>query len=318
MKKKTGLLSLVLVGLLAFSQSSVISAAEVEVMDYTPLKIDNNHTIKKFSNGRVEPVENAELLSENQKNEILSEMGYTKKEIEELSDANKVIYITEGGKKVNLKQSDMIHKYFDLSGKEHIITPENEDEINKIKEADLKKLKAERKSTSGMGSLKDGIFTGDADLRYLGMTASGNEFKYSYRTHFNWSNIPWFTSTDRVGTSVQSHTTVIGSRGVLEARTANGPWKEREYKEIDQSNMHGTVASFLLLPLKQTDGTLYTEVRIPKAHRDYTGSFIGIYAHSYTDFPFSLNLGSLSVTPSNSFVGDLWTWRSDFMIGSSS
>ncbi len=41
MKKKTGLLLLVVVGLLAFFQGSVsaASATEIEVMNYTPLKI---------------------------------------------------------------------------------------------------------------------------------------------------------------------------------------------------------------------------------------------------------------------------------------
>lgn len=51
-------------------------------------------------------------------------MGYTEKEIEQLSETEKVYLTTEGGVKVNVTQSEMVHKYFDL---------------NKIKEADLKK-----------------------------------------------------------------------------------------------------------------------------------------------------------------------------------
>lgn len=94
-------------------------------------------------------------------------MGYTEKEIEKLS-AEKVTLITEGGVKVNVTQSEMVYKYYDLSGKEHIITPENEAEINKIREADFKKIKGDKFSTSAMGSIND-----------------GREFKYSYRTHFN-------------------------------------------------------------------------------------------------------------------------------------
>ncbi|WP_283657572.1 hypothetical protein [Paenibacillus sp. RC343] len=120
MKHKTGLLSLVVVGLLALSQGSVsaASAAEIAVMDYTPLKIDSNITVKKFSDGRVEPIENAKSLTEKQQYEILSEMDYTGKDIKKLSETEKVFLITEGGAKVNLNQSEMVHKYFDLSGKE--------------------------------------------------------------------------------------------------------------------------------------------------------------------------------------------------------
>ncbi|MFK4341965.1 MULTISPECIES: hypothetical protein [unclassified Paenibacillus] len=120
MKHKTGLLSLVVVGLLALSQGSVsaASAAEIAVMDYTPLKIDSNITVKKFSDGRVEPIENAKSLTEKQQYEILSEMDYTGKDIKKLSETEKVFLITEGGAKVNLNQSEMVHKHFDLSGKE--------------------------------------------------------------------------------------------------------------------------------------------------------------------------------------------------------
>ncbi|MEC0235396.1 hypothetical protein P4H71_13785 [Paenibacillus kribbensis] len=130
--------------------------------------MDNNLTVKKFSDGRIEPIENAKSLTKKQQYEVLNEMGYTEKEIEKLSEAEKVTLITEGGVKVNVTQSEMVYKYYDLSGKEHIITPKNEAEIKKNREADLKKIKGDKFSTSAMGSVND-----------------GREFKYSYRTHFN-------------------------------------------------------------------------------------------------------------------------------------
>ncbi|KJD45212.1 hypothetical protein [Paenibacillus terrae] len=315
MKNKTGLFSLVVVGLLALSQGSVsvASAAEMEAMDYTPLKIDSNLTVKKFSDGRVEPIENAKSLTEKQQYEILSEMGYSKKESDELSEAEKVYLITEGGVKVNLAQSEMVHKYFDLSGKEHIITPENEAEINKIREADFVKIKGDKFSTSAMGSVNDGTFSGTSSIQYLGKTANGNEFKYSYRTQFSWSNIPWFTLTDKVAHAFQSHTTALGSKADFFYRSANGNWHDGEFSNIDQSQTLGTIGSVRLIPIKEQYGTLYTEVRIPKAHGGYTGSFSNAYAHSFTEFPFSLSLGSVSITPTG--AGDYYSWRSNFTIG---
>ncbi|URJ45221.1 hypothetical protein MF628_005011 [Paenibacillus polymyxa] len=315
MKKKTGLLSLVVVGLLAFSQGSVSasSSEEMKVMDYTPLKIDNNLTVKKFSDGRIEPIENAKSLTEKQQYEILSEMGYTEKESEELSESEKVYLITEGGVKVNVTQSEMVHKYFDLSGKEHIITPENEAEINKIKEADLKKIKGDKISTSAMGSVNDGTFSGTSSIQYMGKTANGREYKYSYRTHFNWSNIPWITLSDRVAHAFQSHTSAVGSKAEFFYRTANGNWHDGEFSNIDQSQVSGTIGSVRLIPIKEQYGTLYTEVRIPVAHGGGTGSFANSYAHSYTEVPFALSLGSVSITGTG--LGDFWTWRSNFTIG---
>ncbi|QOH62427.1 hypothetical protein [Paenibacillus polymyxa] len=315
MKKKTGLLSLVIVGLLAFSQGSVSasSSEEMKVMDYTPLKIDNNLTVKKFSDGRIEPIENAKSLTEKQQYEILSEMGYTEKESEELSEAEKVYLITEGGVKVNVTQSEMVHKYFDLSGKEHIITPENEAEINKIKEADLKKIKGDKFSTSAMGSVNDGTFSGTSSIHYMGKTANGREYKYSYRTHFNWSNIPWITLSDRVAHAFQSHTSAVGSKADFFYRTANGNWQDGEFSNIDQSQVLGTIGSVRLIPIKEQNGTLYTEVRIPVAHGGGTGSFANSYAHSYTEVPFAISLGSVSITGTG--LGDFWSWRSNFTIG---
>ncbi|MEC0184348.1 hypothetical protein P4H61_22960 [Paenibacillus peoriae] len=81
-----------------------------------------------------------------------------------------------------------------------------------------------------MGSVNDGTFSGTSSIQYLGKTANDREFKYSYRTHFNWSNIPWFTLSDRV------------------------------------------------------------------AHGGGTRSFANSYAHSYTEVPFAISLGSVSIT----------------------
>ncbi|WP_197258862.1 hypothetical protein [Paenibacillus dendritiformis] len=160
----------------------------------------------------------------------------------------------------------------------------------------------------------DGIFEGWSSVIYIGKTANAKEFKYTYRTHFQWSRLPNFYWTDSVGHSwggdvvgVQSHGDYVIDTGLV----CNGC--DRGFEEIDQSSVYGTKGTVDLFGIEGIHyGTLRTEVRIPVEHKGRTAAFASVYGHAYTPSTMSISIEPIGIDISG--YGDKWSWRESFIV----
>jgi hypothetical protein len=318
MKKKLGVLSLLISGLFILSPeiSNAADIETIETMDYKTLAIDEDLTIKKYSDGRIEGISNPASLNEEQKEEFLNSMLFTDEEIEKMPEEMKDEIIAEGGVKVDIEEEEMLEKYQDLNGVVHEVTDENRDEINALKEADLKKINADKIGTMSMGTVKDGAFNGASALVYIGKTANAKEFKYSFKTTYLWTSAPVNAFWDTISQAYAGNTTPVGSNGKMEWLDTHNRLNSENIK-VDQLSLNGSTAKVALQPYSnRQNGYIATEVRIPVSEAGKTGVFANGYAHAYTPVPFGVTIGNLSFNFTG--VGPSYSWRSSFIIGKSS
>lgn len=268
--------------------------------------VEKNY-VTELQDGRIEAIQNPEdKLDDNEKDNFLVAMNFNKDEISLMSDQEKNEIISKGGIKVNINTEDYEESYTDLQGENHSIDSKNKSEIEQIKQNDLKSLGIPQ-NKSLMGSDGKGIFKGSGSLIYIGKTANAKEFKYSYRTNFSWSALPIIATTDRVGMAWQSGVTGVGSKGVFQP--VNG------FKSIDESSVYGVHAKFKTLT-SGGSGYLASEIRIPVSLKGTTGLFASAYTHPYSDVPGSATIGPVSIVFSE--LGDKFSWKNSFIIGSTS
>jgi|GEM_PF-3712910 hypothetical protein len=271
-----------------------------------------------YNDGRVAGINSPENMSQQQKHDVLKLMRFTDEEIAAFPDDLENDLLKDGGIKIELNQYDYTHTYTDENGIDHIVTPENEAEVNLARQKAAGELALKSGGITPYGSVNEDIFTGTGVLTYLGETST--EFKYKYRTTFNWSSMPSLRFVDSIGQSWQNHTVSIGSTYDYD-RYSNGYFEHKDRVELHQGNVYGTTADIDLdSHAGRHYGYIEDEVRIPLTYRNTTGQFASAYAHAW--YPalikdISLNIGNyVSITINGE--GDKWSWKNTFKIGSTS
>lgn len=176
------------------------------------------------SDGRVKPIENAQVLSENQLDDVLDAIGIEKTVAESMSIEEKIGLASQGGKALNInKVAERKTFYKSLDGTKIEYTENNEDLIAKKKLDDLNKYNeltgqsltiADIQSNNGgnqdintMAALPNNGLqiktTGDLQVVqqvvYLGSTTT--QYRYLYASTARWNKTPFNTKTDILGTA---------------------------------------------------------------------------------------------------------------------
>lgn len=321
---------------LLFSLKTNVTANAMTIEDSTKeITVDTNKVsnIVKLKNlnvsiledGRIEPINNPESLTKEERTSVMKLMKFTDAEIESYPEELINDLLADGGVKVELTQEDFVHIYTDLQGIDHIVTSETMDEVNEIKQRDAYFIVNKFNLNSGvntfaMGGKTEGTFTGKGILTYLGKTSNNTEHEYLYRTAWEWSLMPKFTFTDSVATSWQAHTTTISSTGKY-TRWANGGFSHDNKVTVDKSNIQGTKAT---IDIQNAPGRHYgyieDKVRIPiSGNTGTTGAFSSAYAHAHV--PTLMGGVSINISKYGSIdmsgIGDKWSWRNSYTIGDS-
>ena len=307
---------LLTVGLFSLLFSSVVNGSNMESNAAQSIVIDSTLKIKKLEDGRIEGIKNAAILTENQTDKILKEMNFSKDEIEELPFDFKRHLVSRGGMSVKI-ESKVKRIYYDANGVKHEITAKNEEEIESLRNKDIKEFGAKDVSTlSVRDQLQDGIFSMKGTLIYLGKTSNNLEYKYDYYTDYRWNGVPQNYYKDTIAQAWQSHTDSVTRNGAHNYK----PYCNN-YNMLDTTNYSitasgsGSKATFNLYGSGcELYGALHDEVRIPVTNHGLTGQWISGYAHPYSNFVVNAVLSWINVD-FESFWGDEWYLTNTFTIG---
>lgn len=278
------------------------------------VSIDQSFSITKFEDGRVAPVSNAALLSENQLDSVLLEMDVSNEEIAKLPLEFKKQIVNRGGIKVELHTNPM-HYYHSLDGNKYLVTDANRESINEIRERDLNTLLASGKNISSldqMGSASDGIWSASSSLFYTGKSSTGAEYIYDYYSSYNWSNTPNFYLFDSIAHAWDYGISSAVSHGANNYRTYQTSSAVQEPMDITRKP-GGTKGDFDLRYAYNNWGALHDELRIPVSYKGTTKQLAASYAHPYHGGIVSATLNFFSINWSI-FNGDEYHWDSTFTV----
>ncbi|WP_136608730.1 hypothetical protein [Paenibacillus dokdonensis] len=302
----------------------VVNAQEKSVVDEKELsseliRIDSDLTIEKESDGRVFPLKsNSHNLTPAQQGLILREMKFTDEEIQSMSPGEKESIALAGGIKVESQTSNLVQYFHASDGKRYMVTEENRDEIEALRQQEAKKLSKELNREVIIQPLSttinDGIFSARGHVTYQGKSPNAQEFEYLYTDSFDWSTNPQNRITDTIAHAWQGHTTSISRKAsttttVLGSNTYASP-------SVTFDNVSGDHFKFSYGTLFDSMyGYLQDTVRIPITNKGTTGRFVGGYVHPWTTVQPGLTVGPVSVS-FGAFIGDEWHWDTTYTIDS--
>lgn len=280
------------------------------------IRIDSNLIIEKKLDGRVLPILNSnnQKLTSDQQDAILKEMRFTEDEIQSMSPSEKESTALAGGVKVD--SETILLQYFNASdGKKYLVTDENRDEIEALRQQEAKKLSRKLNKEiqiQPLSSVKDGIFSARGHVTYQGKSPNATEFEYRYNDSFDWSSTPQNTITDTLAHAWQSHSTSVKSEAVTNTVVlGNNNYK---YPSVIPE---GVYASYFKFPyttrFDSMNGYLVNHVRIPISEKGHTGKFVARYAHPWTLVTPGISAGPISISY-GSFIGDEWYWETTYTI----
>ncbi|NRR23289.1 hypothetical protein [Brevibacillus sp. MS2.2] len=309
--------------LLPLSISANESNLNSDEIGFKSIKIENLE-VTVFDDGRVKGIEYSEELSRKDRRRILELMHFTEQEINRMPEGLQEDVIRLGGVKVDTTIEDFVHIYTDLEGNDHIVTDENNDEVDKIRQKDLEIIAQQsgKELTITPSAVRDGKFYGSSMAVYMGKSRNGRELEYHYLTEFEWSARPWLYFVDTIANTWQNHTTGVSRDGRYVVRPFNGNGDPMGgisigLSNFDDSNPLGTKAD---VDLARHDGIhegwLNDVVRIPDSEKGRTGQFASAYVHSYSLDGISINFKYLGYQFSG--TGDKWSWKTSFEIGKDS
>lgn len=277
-----------------------------------------------YNDGRVKGINNPESLNEKQKKELLKLMRFTDEEINEFPDELKNDFLHKGGLKVEVEIEDLEHVYTDLDGVDHVVTAENKKEIEEIKKRDFARINVTKNKSENEVSriqdvefpeFNDDKFTMKGFLTYNGLTSNQQEYKYTYRTYWQWEGRPIFYFVDTVAQAWQNHTISTESSASYMVRRGSDPnfsYFSYGHDGLDFSSLYGTKATINIRnDSGKHYGSLTDEIRIPITHDGETGQWVSGYAHAWTGFNIGVTFKAVTINY-NSKPGDKWTWKNTF------
>ncbi|WP_156926606.1 hypothetical protein [Cohnella panacarvi] len=274
-------------------------------------------TVVSFLNdGRIKGVPHPEKLSKEDRKKILKQLNFKDKDIEEYPDDFEFVLLQEGGRKVEVTVGDYQHTVTHEDGTTEIIndslvasTPTTEG---------LPKSNGEVNVLS-MGTASDGKWSGAGVLTYLGTTTT--EYKYKYRTTFNWSSKPNYVYVDDIAISWNDTSVPVGTSGYDYRRYEDGGYYSHTSRMSLTQVIPAGVSAEIDLASQEGNhyGYLEREVRIAKTRQGLTEVFGSAYGHSHLPSwmgGIGVSIGWASIDLSG--TGDQWTWTSTFTVGSTS
>lgn len=282
------------------------------------IKIDSKLTIEKRKDGRIVPVENTDVLTDNQLDSILKEMNLSDEMIKKMPKSQKEYYASKGGVAVNVETK--LNRYFRTSdGQRLLITDENRSEIEALRQKEIEKINTEsalnlKIAPLDMGEDGSGSFRGWGTLIYLGRSPNATEFEFEYGDSFSYDEDVSRKYTDKIAHAWQSHTTSVNAYGEYW-------WYVLDYlgtKDLtikNEGSVYGHSGSFKHPDTitNESGGFLVDTVRIPVTNKGTTGKWVTRYSHPWTLITPDVTIGPLSLDFS-SFVGDDWEWENTFTI----
>jgi hypothetical protein len=316
------------------------------------VKVDDIE-ITIFEDGRIAPVEKAKGLKESTLDKILSHMRFNNEEILGTPKEMKEDLVQNGGKKVGSPILDFTSVYTDLEGVDHLVTDQNEEEINEKIDNDLEKFykkksnpfsilkfsskndrkeytnankflgkwhNSKSKPNNGISLLADsskvtdGIWSGYSSIVYGGTVNEGREFVYFLYSRYNWNGVPSVYFDDYVALAWQANGTPSG-QSFQHTRYYYGNYYNYTATEVDNGSITGTRWEFDILGTGDKQyGYGKQHIRIPVSNKGNTGAIAAGYAHPYLDGVVKAVLSAASINWDDSWAMKK-TWRQNFIIG---
>lgn len=306
---------LLVVPVTASAQENVINKEDqtVEI-----ISIDSNLSLEKKADGRVFPKMKTrdQSLTVSQQESVLVEMGFTEEDLEEMNPTLKKDISLSGGKKVET-QTTLREYYNSFDGKKHLVTDENREEIEALRQKEVRELsnKLDREiNIEPLGYTQDYPFTGVGNVVYQGKTPNAAEFVFKYYNTATWAESPNYMYTDTLAHAWQSFATGVSRESTLTT------WVTPQHSGITNpavkiEGAYGSSAKMLQGNYSSRHWTIVETVHIPISNKRDTGKHVARYAHPYSIVTPSLTVGPVSLAYS-SFWGKEWTWDTIYTIDS--
>lgn len=286
------------------------------------IKFDSELTIQRKADGRIIPIFNSKEhnLSNIQQDAILEEMKFTEDEINNMSPTLKEDIALNGGVKVTV-QTNLLQYFNSSNGEKYLITNDNRDEIEALRQLEAKKLskklnkEIQIEPLGAGGSVSDGIFSAHGYVTYQGKSPNATEFVFRYTDTFNWSSTPNFTYTDKIAHAWQTHSTGVAKEGRMTTTVAPG-YNNFYTLTVNSEGVYGSSANIgYNTSFSQQTGFIASTVRIPVSNNGTTGKYVSTYVHPWSVLQPSLSVGPISIDI-GTFIGDEWSWETTFTISS--
>ncbi|MGO4528694.1 hypothetical protein AB4Z30_06400 [Paenibacillus sp. 2TAF8] len=308
---------LLLVPVTVNAQENAINEEDLSIDN---IIIDSNLSLDKKADGRVYlQMRNSDnSLTVSQQRSVLEEMGFSKKEVEEMSPALIQEISLNGGKKVDT-QTTIKQYYNSTDGEKYPVTNENRKEIEALRQKETGVVNKTVAQSSNIGTMSDVYqeypFTGTGYVIYRGKTSNAKEFIYDYYNTAFWAESPYYKYIDKLASSWQSFATSVGREAKLTTWLSPQLSNVNE-KQVTIEGINGSSVKFDHSGLYLSKNLVLKEtVTIPVSYKGLTGKHIAKYAHPYTLLTPSVTVGPISLSFS-SYIGDEWDWDVTFTIDS--
>lgn len=306
---------LLVVPVTASAQENVIDKEEQTVEILT---IDSNLSLEKKADGRVFPKMKTrdQSLTISQQESVLIEMGFTEEELEEMDPVLKEDISLGGGKKVET-QTTLRQYYNSADGKKHLVTDENREEIEALRQKDARELskKSDREiNIEPLSYVEEYPFSAVGNVVYQGKTSNAAEFVFKYYNTANWAESPRQLYSDTLAHAWQGFATGVSRESTL-TTWVTPQQGGTHYPAVKIEGAYGSSAKMVQGNYYSRHWTIMETVNIPVSNKGTTGKHVARYAHPYSPVSPSLTVGPVSLAYS-SFWGDEWTWDTIYMIDS--
>lgn len=267
------------------------------------------------------------------KNAQLSNMGFSKDEINGMQDQTKNKLLNAGGKRADYEVTETEY-YNSLDGTKYEVTDENRDEINKIMQKDIEEYSKksgisimylgqpiEQSRVSTLSS-SGGDQTSTDKLSftaYLDQVPSGNpstEVEYLATIDFSWMQSPSIAQKDHMALAWDER--FIGVANSLDGYYLLDAFGDGNFGQgsinLEQS-LYGFDASFTLGHFLELGGASQN-VRVAKQYSNRTAKFEAKYIHTFLPLTGGVNIGQAFVNVPSDWLCQEFKLDFNLIIGS--
>ncbi|MCM2677428.1 hypothetical protein [Alkalicoccobacillus plakortidis] len=265
------------------------------------------------------------------RNYLINEKGFDSEFIEDAHDDVIKELITKDSVPVDLDiERETI--YHSLDGKSYEQTEDNKEEIDKIRERDIKLHNEENPDEQvlvdqGSSIMRDwnsqvnfGSFYGGTNIAYFGKKGNEHEYKIFGQWMYD-SPVSFYNGYDTLGLLWGNKLTGISNSETayawVKAFNADGHYMRDNSHNISVTpEVYGAYADIKVSTASEQGAEFGYEVRVPDRYDGDTESVVTAWAHPYFNGSVGVNIGPGSINFDN-FSGDEERWRTNFTIGGS-
>ncbi|MFD2216414.1 hypothetical protein [Metabacillus endolithicus] len=309
------------------------------------VKITKEFYIDKLEDGRVEVLDKVIKINEKQADKVLTEMGFSTEEINQITPEIKIDIAKNGGKKVETNTEEVSYSMYDpVSNSSYEIKGKSLDEVKekatkKAKEINesRRKDKGNEAQTQSVGSTRvlaggfDQTYNGwdrvDAEhdwkgqtyVIYNGRTSNGSELRYSVYNNFHWDSQPFANFNDEFAVWFNERGTKYApNKDSLVSYTGSTSTVSRELtSKLKEDDLYGTTWEFSWSSpyvIYKVAGWGKQEVRL-HSNEMHGRTYTVQGAHFHPHFPGgkSIDVGVGGITFGLA-AGDKWKWTESFIV----